>query len=119
MHELPVLPILRKYRTRSLLHVHNTLSHINSCAKLSSRLRRVCALSKETRKLVEEDAKQANRDKQRDQLGDELRRLQEQHQASEGNRIISRINAFAGSYHVFMGNHAELRGFLDHVAKND
>ena len=114
-----MLPILRNRRTTSLLYVHNTLLHINSCAKLSSRLRRVCALSKKTGKLVEEDAKQANRDKQRQQLGEELRRLQEQHQSSEGKQIISRINAFAGSYHVFMRNHEELRGFLDHIAKND
>ncbi len=68
---------------------------------------------------MEEDAQQTNRDERRQQLGEELRRLHEQHQASEGNRIITRIHAFADSYYVFMGNHAELRGFLEHVAKND
>ena len=56
---------------------------------------------------------------QRRQLGEELQKLREEHQASEGNRIVSEIDAFGNSYRVFIGNHAELKSFLDYVDQPD
>ena len=66
-------------------------------------------------KLVNKDPQQASQ-AERQQLADELERLQELHRSSEGNRILRRTRAFETSYQVFLGNHAELRGFLDHIA---
>ena len=55
----------------------------------------------------------------RQQLGQELRRLQEQYQASEGNKVLADINAFGNSFQVFIGNHAEFKAFLEYVNKPD
>jgi hypothetical protein len=50
-------------------------------------------------------------------LGDELDRLEAEHRASEGNRVVTRISAFQNSYHVFIGNHRELKRFLAYIAE--
>src|SRR5215213_6986709 len=62
------------------------------------------------------DPQGARSEERKRRLGEELRHLREKHQASEGNRILGRTYAFATSYSVFRGNHAELRHFLDHIA---
>ncbi len=46
---------------------------------------------------VREHPKQADLDNRRKHLGRELGRLQEQHQASEGNRVVTEVNAFGNS----------------------
>jgi hypothetical protein len=50
-------------------------------------------------------------------LGDELDRLEAEHRASEGNRVLARISAFQNSYRVFIGNHRELKRFLAYIAE--
>jgi hypothetical protein len=65
---------------------------------------------------VKEDPQEAERKERQRQLGEELERLQEEHQASEGAKILMRARAFGRSYRVFQGNRAELKGFLDHIA---
>lgn len=65
---------------------------------------------------MKEDSQEAERNERQRQLGEELEKLQEDHRASQGAKIIMRTRAFGTSYRVFLGNHAELRGFLDHIA---
>ncbi len=77
---------------------------------------RVLLKAEGAREAVTEDPQQADREERQRQLSEELDRLQEMHRASEGNKILSRNQSLATSYHVFLGNHRELKGFLDHIA---
>ncbi len=61
------------------------------------------------------EQEQSSPDDRRRWLDRELQRLQEQYQASEGNRILSEIDTFRNSYRVFVGNHAALKRYLDHM----
>lgn len=63
-----------------------------------------------------QDPQEVGSEERKRELGEELHRLQERHQASEGNKIIGRTYAHGISYRVFQGNHMELRRFLDHIA---
>ena len=47
---------------------------------------------------------------------DEYMRLWEERDASEGKRVLVRSRSLENSLNIFRGNHAELKGFLDHVA---
>ena len=47
---------------------------------------------------------------------DEFTRLWRERDASEGHRVLVRSLSLRNSLDVFRGNHAELKGFLDHVA---
>ncbi len=68
------------------------------------------------REAVTEHPQQADREVRQRQLSEELGRLREIHRASEGNKILIRRQSLAASYRVFLGNHRELRGFLDHIS---
>lgn len=65
---------------------------------------------------VTEDPQQADREVRQQRLSEELDRLRDMQEASEGSKILARNHALAASYRVFRGNHRELRGFLDHIA---
>jgi hypothetical protein len=58
----------------------------------------------------------SGREDQEQELRDEYMRLWEARDASEGNRVLSRSLSLTNSLDVFRGNHAELKGFLNHVA---
>lgn len=64
---------------------------------------------------MSEDPQQADRDERRRQLGDRLQELQEQRKASDGNHIMSKLNAFQNAYRVLAGNHLEMEQFLDYT----
>ena len=49
------------------------------------------------------------------ELRDEYFRLWKERDASEGHRVLSRNMALGNGLDVFRGNHAELKGFLDHA----
>jgi hypothetical protein len=64
---------------------------------------------------MSEAAPHAGREQRRQQLREELKKLQDIHQASEGRQILARTYAFEDSYYVFLVSQGELKGFLDHI----
>lgn len=67
---------------------------------------------------MNEDPQDAGREERRQQLGDEVAKLEEMHQGSEGRRVLSRTQAVEDSYYVFLVSQGELKAFLDHIATN-
>ncbi len=53
------------------------------------------------------------RDRQRRQLGEELRKIEREIEASEGYRLHSRMNLLEKSYFVFDANYLNLKHILD------
>jgi hypothetical protein len=50
---------------------------------------------------VNQDPQNAGREERRRQQGDEVAKLKEMHQDSEGRRILARTHAIEDSYYVF------------------
>jgi hypothetical protein len=65
-----------------------------------------------------EDSQHAGREQRRQQLGEELKTLEDMHQDSEGRRVLARTHAIEDSYYVFLVSQGQLKAFLDHIAAN-
>ena len=67
---------------------------------------------------MNEDPQPAGRKQRRQQLGEQLKKLQDMHEASEGRNILARTHTIEDSYYVFLVSQGELKAFLDHIAAN-
>ena len=74
------------------------------------------SIEKEYRQIVTQDSQGASSEERERQWGEELRRLREMCEFSQGNKILGRTYSHATSYRLFQRNHVELRNILNHMA---